>query len=748
MNLYSSQNDDLISPPPVGSETDDASGPSFSRLDMTGLISHSSVPADTPLQLLESYTSLDDSAGSTPLITKRKGNRVAPPPKPKVDADSMTESQRSEIEWTYGSAYSSNSNNNNKKKKRKKSSRKSSSKKKKEDEDSTENITDEDDSEHDSNGTENKESADKNMANKRQISTNVMTVNSSIVIKYDNDDTSNEKQEDDERLEVLKEELELEPQKEDSDYFEIECGRSDRVSTLGLDVRMSMLINTRESAYSINPFNQPQRYNPIGNGTMVAFGMDEIKEDDEVTLQKTRSIPKIQPKSRPKTQPKLTTKANKQPKSIRKSMILLAIVFCVCAIVAFVLWLLNDQGILSWGKENKITAGATEGGSSQAPTVDISAFVKDAILAEFGPTTFQSLEDASFPQTKAAKWIDEVDTMFTFPMSSSESRAFRQRYAMATFFYATLGPDFWYDDINFLSELHECDWNQGSVGVTCNKDLEVSEINLVLNGLRGSIPPELGELEALKAIVLDGNRISGSLPDELYQLTNLVTLSIPYSKLTGSLGAMIGNLGKLETLWIEGASLDGTMPSELRKLTNLDRLVLGDNSLSGTIPRDVANLPRLQELNLSFNNLTGQVPSGSYGALREFAVDGNQLTGSFPTSVFGNQLRVLTLHDNRFTGTLPNNAWSSAGSITTLDISDNNFRGTIPNSLGSLFQLETLIAQNAGLSGTLPDDLGSTSLEVLDLEGNSLIGTVPTSYASLPLGKFRKQSFLTCWWHF
>jgi hypothetical protein len=661
----------------------------------------------------------------------------------------MTESQLSEIEWTYGSAYSSNSNN--KKKKRKKSSRKSSSKKEKQGDDSIENNTDEDDSEHDSNGTESKESADKNMASKRQ--TNAMTVNSSVVIKYDSDDndhTSNERQEDDERLEDLKEELE--PQKEDSDYFEIECGRSDRVSTLGLDVRMSMLIdNTRESAYSIDPFNQLQLYSRASTRktNMVAFDMDEIKEeDDEVRLQKTSTKPRIQPKSRPKTQPKLTTKAKKQPKSIRKSMILLAIVFCVCAIVAFGLWLLNDQGILSWGKENKNAAGATEGGSSQAPTVNVSAFVKDAILAEFGLITFQLLEDASFPQTKAAKWIDEVDTMFTFPMSSSESRAFRQRYAMATFFYATLGPNFWYDDINFLSELHECDWNQGSVGVICNKYLKVSEINLVLNGLRGSIPPELGKLEALKAIVLDGNRISGSLPDELYQLTNLVTLSIPYSKLTGSLGAMIGNLGKLETLRIEGASLDGTIPSELRKLTNLNRLVLADNLLSGTIPRDVANLPRLQELNLSFNNLTGQVPSGSYGALREFAVDGNQLTGSFPTSVFGNPLRALTLHDNRFVGTLPNNAWSSARFITTLDISDNNFRGTIPNSIGSLFNLETLIAKNAGLSGTLPDDLGGTSLKVLDLEGNSLIGTVPTSYASLPLGKCRNHSFLTCWWHF
>ena len=37
----------------------------------------------------------------------------------------------------------------------------------------------------------------------------------------------------------------------------------------------------------------------------------------------------------------------------------------------------------------------------------------------------------------------------------------------------------------------------------------------------GSIPPELGQLNNLQKLDLDGNRLSGSIPPELGQLTNL-----------------------------------------------------------------------------------------------------------------------------------------------------------------------------------------------------------------------------------
>lgn len=775
MNLYSTQKDE-VPPAPGGSGTHELSKPSFSRLDMTGLISHSATPADTTLDREESSTSLGDSAGRTPLITKRKVTRVAPPQKPTVDAESMTESQRSEIEWTYGATYPSKQAANKKKKKKKKkkpSKNKSSSKRTTvgEDEDFTESSTEEDDLEHGSNGIDYIESADHQMVNKRQ--TNAMTVNSSIVIKYDNDEERPPELEDDERLEDLKVDDMDQPEKEGSDYFEIEVGPSSRVSSLGLDVRMSALIDTRESAYNIAPFQKTPRYSRasssrntnLGDGAFEIFEMDEIEEEEESGSIRPMSKKRIQPMSPPKPKvkkfakrqdprstikpratPKTTTEKKKapiQPKSNRNPLILIAVVVCVLIIVALTLWLLNDQGILSWWQQETSPAGST-GEQPQISVVDISVLVKGAIATEFGAATALSLEDPSSPQTKAAKWIDEVDIMFSFPLSSGESKAFKQRYALATFYFATLGPDFWYNDINFLSELHECDWNEGALGVTCNNDLDVSDIHFVLNGLRGSIPAELGELGALEAIVLDGNRISGSLPNRLYQLTNLVKLSIPYSQLTGSLSTMIGNLSNLEDLRIEGAFMDGSIPSELRMLTNLKRLLMRDNSLSGAIPREVANLPSLEELNLSFNKLTAKIPSGAYGALQEFAVAGNQLTGSFPTSVFGTRLRVLTLHENSLIGRLPDVAWNLARALTTVDISNNSFRGTIPDSIGSLLDLNTFIAKNVGLSGKLPDDLDNTSLEVLDLEGNSLTGTVPMSYASLPLCKFVNASML-CW---
>ena len=55
------------------------------------------------------------------------------------------------------------------------------------------------------------------------------------------------------------------------------------------------------------------------------------------------------------------------------------------------------------------------------------------------------------------------------------------------------------------------------------------------NYLNGSIPPELGNLSNLEALVVGGNVLSGSIPPELASLSNLVWLDLARNELSGSI---------------------------------------------------------------------------------------------------------------------------------------------------------------------------------------------------------------------
>ena len=136
---------------------------------------------------------------------------------------------------------------------------------------------------------------------------------------------------------------------------------------------------------------------------------------------------------------------------------------------------------------------------------------------------------------------------------------------------------------------------------------------LYLNGLRGALPPELGDLTALEWLWFathahGGSRGSmGSIPPELGNLTNLTHIIMYYAGLTGSI------------------------PPELGNLSNLRRLNLSQNDLVGSIPPELGNLSSLEELDLSWNRrLTGRISLEvwnlwSAGVLQDADVRGTSL---------------------------------------------------------------------------------------------------------------------------
>ena len=83
--------------------------------------------------------------------------------------------------------------------------------------------------------------------------------------------------------------------------------------------------------------------------------------------------------------------------------------------------------------------------------------------------------------------------------------------------------DGWLIDDNY------CNW----YGVTCNKDFKVNGLKLPRNGMKGTIPTEIGGLTELRKLHLYVNNLTGTIPTELGNLTKLQSLQLNRNPLTG-----------------------------------------------------------------------------------------------------------------------------------------------------------------------------------------------------------------------
>ena len=109
-----------------------------------------------------------------------------------------------------------------------------------------------------------------------------------------------------------------------------------------------------------------------------------------------------------------------------------------------------------------------------------------------------------------------------------------------------------------------------------------------------------------------------------------------------------------------------------------------DNQIIGNLPSELGNLASLTHLDLGHNKLGGQIPPalGRLTNLTHLDLSNNGLTGSIPAEI----------------GNLTN--------LVYLDLSGNKLTGRIPSTLGNLkSSIETLLINNSGLEGCIPDDL-------------------------------------------
>ena len=273
--------------------------------------------------------------------------------------------------------------------------------------------------------------------------------------------------------------------------------------------------------------------------------------------------------------------------------------------------------------------------------------------------------------------------------------------------------------------------------------------------LTGIIPPELGSLTTLTALVLSNHQLSENIPPELGNLTNLTDLDLSDNQLSGTIPPELGNLTALTALSLSGNQLSGTIPAGtdtdtptgLARLTNLTRLNLFSNQLSGTIPPELGDLTTLIQLYLSHNQLSGTIPPelGNLTALTALNLNDNQLSGPIPAGTDSTdtptglaklaKLRILWLQENQLSENIP----PALGGLTTLIqlyLYDNRLSGRIPTTWGStthpLASLQRLYLNDNRLSGNIPPALGNlTNLTDLYLYDNQLSGRIPSELGDL-----------------
>uniref|UniRef100_A0A0D9V324 Leucine-rich repeat-containing N-terminal plant-type domain-containing protein n=1 Tax=Leersia perrieri TaxID=77586 RepID=A0A0D9V324_9ORYZ len=224
------------------------------------------------------------------------------------------------------------------------------------------------------------------------------------------------------------------------------------------------------------------------------------------------------------------------------------------------------------------------------------------------------------------------------------------------------------------------------------------------NGHVGAIPPEVGNLTALRVLDLHGNHLTRTIPATIQSLTHLQLLDLSYNRLSGEVPHF--NFQHLGILDLSHNALQGGVPASLGQCRSLLKIDLSQNRLTGAIPDAIGDLSELILLDLSRNSLSGPIPE-ALGRL--------------------SSLRSLILGDNRmqFT-TVPGDFFAGLKALTTLVLSGMGLEGSVPESIGELGRLRVLRLDNNEFTGVIPASFRQLErASELRVDGNRLVGPIP-----------------------
>ncbi|XP_052183303.1 pollen receptor-like kinase 3 [Diospyros lotus] len=168
-----------------------------------------------------------------------------------------------------------------------------------------------------------------------------------------------------------------------------------------------------------------------------------------------------------------------------------------------------------------------------------------------------------------------------------------------------------------------CDTKQRWAGVVCNKQGDITGLNLGHMDLSGKIDVNaLLQLPALRTISFVRNSFSGPIP-QFNRLGSLKALYLSFNGFSGEIPSdFFSKMGSLKKLWLSGNKFSGKLPESLGKMPNLKHLHLEENEFSGPIPP--LEQQSLTSIDLSNNKLEGEVPSALAARFGKRPFQGNQ----------------------------------------------------------------------------------------------------------------------------
>ena len=348
----------------------------------------------------------------------------------------------------------------------------------------------------------------------------------------------------------------------------------------------------------------------------------------------------------------------------------------------------------------------------------------------------------------------------------------QQRFALATFFYATGGNATWQESSGWLTINNDSKDDPDAVPVFRDECQWFASPSLFKSGNRDSMtfnytaahPNPCNRQNVANAtqggryqnLWLWDNRLIGTLPREFFWLTDLKSLNLDEPSSTAN------SENFMSQALFKSFGLEGQLSSEIGLLTNLEVLSMAHNRITGTVPTELMELSSLKYLGLPWNQLSGPFRSeiGQMSNLEYLIMWDNEFDAFLPTeigmlsrlkhldiiqrtkfslSAFPTELTTLTNLESlslSLNGTFPTELFAMS-SLTYLRLTEIN--GTLPSSINTMTNLKTLFLERPrfvtfrrSLKGTLPTQIGRMdSLSALHLGGNSVSGLIPSEIALL-----------------
>ncbi|KAJ1285338.1 hypothetical protein BS78_03G271900 [Paspalum vaginatum] len=264
-------------------------------------------------------------------------------------------------------------------------------------------------------------------------------------------------------------------------------------------------------------------------------------------------------------------------------------------------------------------------------------------------------------------------------------------------------------------------------------------LNLFGNNFSGEVPAFVARLPSLQILRLTNNRFTGTLPAELGKHSNLSYVEFDYNEFTGAIPEGLCARGQFHYLTAKNNHFNGSIPAGLANCSTLETLQLANNQLSGVVPEALWTLPQLAEMTLQSNQLTGNLPATMPPSLGMLHIGNNRFGGNLPATA--SVLQEFSAENNNFAGAIPASLGDGMPQLLTLNLSGNQLSGSIPSSVAKLVKLTQMDMSGNQLTGEIPAELGAMPvLSILDLSSNKLSGAIPPALANPTLTSLNLSS--------